>query len=543
MAAYSATYDILSVLGQAEGALIMPSSLSMESNLNIPAPMLLSGIANILNELGQQLKGEYTIVNILGFGLSASLEVPVVLSQAEGSLSIITELSGGLRGVLAIRTTLGDFAYSGQKEMLTELGNRMSDTLKIRSAIGGTDSLMQVHDVLITVDGEDITGIVSRADLNIFGNAVIADVTLELASERTFETGDIIRINIDGVVYEYILEEHQTEKNSVKVWGRAMSAKLYEPYAKKKDVAFNGGMAGELAESISGSVVWLGDDYKIEPFSVSDYPLNIVQLCADAGGLDIRALDSIYIVSPAEVSEYLTTEHIFEAKTASAANSYDAVSIDTGTGDILLVEPEKTEADLTEKVSVRIYSTSDYQFNADAYTKLKTKKIREKVTEEVQFSEGEGTLKYPLVKMISDITAFGQNVYCDGCRYLTVEYETEYDLWEVWSDKEVRAMLCVAANESIVTVGMGERVYETSDSLVRDKDTAEFLAKNLLLANSGVTTTFKVLHSSDFVNPSPTGFRYRDIKGAIIGASIQIESSPLRVYDTLEVRSWQAVHQ
>lgn len=503
--------------------------------------MDISGVIVLATELATAIDAFTTISNSLSFGLTGTCEICAPIGVCQNSTLLITELSEGIGGGVAVNNVIGDFAYMGGVEIVAEMPlSGLAGTIRIRNSIGGKGAVIS-QSCLMTINGDDITDRVSSATINLYGASAIADIEINLPlTANPFCTGEICRVQIETDVFEFIIEEFEQSQNSLKIWGRAKAAALYEPYTQKQAYSIKSGDAEQIAEAIDDSVYFIADSYTIGAMSGEMYPIEAVQKIAEAGGYDTRGLDDVFVVNPFDVQEFVSLDSVFEKTVTQTADIYDAVKVSLSGDDILIVDAEKTEAEINEIVNVRIYSTFEYTFKTEGVSNLRFKRqVRETVSEDIQLTSGAGSLKYPVIKMLTEgVTVAGQNIYAEGCRYISVSYETEYDLWHVWSDKAITALVCVAETENTVLIGAGEKVLTADNELVTTAETALIYGTNTLNSNKGKTAKFKIPYMPELATLEPTGIRHDDFQGVITALSVSIESNPLRIYQNIEAREY-----
>lgn len=500
------------------------------------------GVFGVSSELTETKAGIMALSVPLSDGLSDVFVLAVPVGVYSGLWQIKIEMPQAVTGQFTVNNTIGDFGLSGVFELSASMPEHgISSAFRLRNGIGGRDNNVLTQTCTITIDGFDVSDLLSSATLNLYGDSAIADIELNLAlKDNMFRDGSEIIALIEGDEYGFIAEETEQTADSLRIWGRAKIAELYEPYAEKQDYAFSAGDGKDLAETISVAVLWLADSYQIGAFGGAMYPMDALQKIAEACGNEVRGLDSAYVVNPFEIEGYISIDNVLEKTVSRSADIYDAVRVTLSGDDLLIIDSEDTEAEVNKTVDVRIYSSAGYKLKTDGFNNMLVRsKVRETITEDVQLTDGAGSLKYPVVRVLTEgITVYGQKIYAAGCRYISVSYETEYDLWQVWSSEPMTGLVCIAETENTVLAGAGARVLAADNELVTTTKTAEAFAKYTLNSNSGRTAKFKIAYMPELATLLPSGVRHNDFTGIITGLSVNIESNPLQIYHTLEVREY-----
>lgn len=505
--------------------------------------MSLGGQSIVSVELSEQVKANIEITAPLGFGLLGHHDVNNEIGDNIGYCSIINELAGAKKSLYQINNTLGDYGHSGGLEMFIQMPeNGLSNTMVLRSAIGGADTTMLTQQFTVQIEGEDVSKYVTATTISLYGSSIIANIELTLAMrEDRFRVGQIIDAFVGDEWFTFRLEETEVSGTEYKLWGRARSATLYDPYSVKQTFAIKAGLGEEIAQSITDKVIWEAESYAIGALSGDMYPAEAVQKIAEAGGMDVRGLDKLHVIDPLAFADYISLENIFEKTITRDTDSYDAARVNLSGDDVLVIETDDTNIEIGETAEVKVYSSLPYLFRADGVTSsLYQSNIRETVTEDIQLEDGVGSLKYPFIKLISgEVTVSGQKVYAGGYRYITIQYETEYDLYHITSDKAMEALIYIAETENTVVVGSGDRVLEDDgNELITSSDTALLYAQRLLVNNSGRTAKFKVPYNHELLGIEPKAVRYDDFRGIVTSLEINIESNPIKIYHNIEVREY-----
>lgn len=517
--------------------------LQITEQCDLAYSMSLGGQNTVSVELAERITADIEITAPLGFGLIGGHELNNRIGDNAGYCAILNELAETKKGLCQVNNTIGDYGYTGGLEMFVQMPeNGLSDTMVLRSAIGGADTTMLTQQFTVQISGEDISKYVTAATISLYGSSIIANIELTLAMrEDRFRVGQIIDAFVGEEWFTFRLEETEVSGTEYKLWGRALSAALYDPYVTQQTYAEKAGLGDVIAQSITDRVIWEAEPYAVGALSGDMYPAEAIQKIAEAGGMDVRGLDKLYIIDPLAITNYVSLENILEKTITRDTDSYDATRVSLSSDDVLVIESDDTDIEIGQTAEVKVYSSLPYTFRADGVTSLLSQSnIRETVTEDIQLDDGVGTLKYPFIKLVSgEVIISGQKVYAEGYRYITIQYETEYDIYHITSNQAMEALIYIAETENTVVVGAGDRVLnDDGNELITSSDTALLYAQRLLVNNSGRTAKFKVPYNPELAGIEPKAVRYDDFRGIVTSLEIGIESNPIKIYHTLEAREY-----
>jgi len=521
-------------------------------------PLVFTSLQSILNAIPERKKDVKKIINAIAHSNIGwqirKIENAHIFNETK---SLLNEIRKGLLQLQGVETAID--SYQGRIQQLINSLVRFGfeETRKIHTALeAGSTILSQA--MTIFLDGKDITNRVISGSVNLYGNGILSDCSLELKTEEVL-TGSVIEIRLGGLTYRFLVEEDSfnAKDRSLSLWGRSLSAQLFEPLAIRRKWQFSNMMAGHIARTVCEgfSLNWQIDDWLVPFYEREAYPLDVVNELAASVGAVVRATPDgvIHVVYP-YFDEYpeLVLDAILELTKEKRIRQADGVRVVYGDKESAFVTLESDRAIVRpgEWAEVKVYTLCDYTMScsADVYYKAR-EGVVEEVEEELVIEKGNTvSLSKPVVEVISvsgpQAKVVGQKVICPECtcRLVTVKYRTRYDLWKLTSHTESKALFCAVETRNSYTVlsGMGERIVEVEAPLINDSYLARRRAEKELADKQGfwhlkVTIPFEELTCNPLGLCVSTPYGH----GVVVGNTISFTAKPLKIVNQLEVLLWQ----
>ena len=447
---------------------------------------------------------------------------------------------------------IGIDSYEGALQKIITSLERFGflDIQIIKNAIEQTNFAL-LQSIKITLDGEDITNKVKNGSINLYGDTILSDCTLEIATNFPVH-GSSFEVIVEGIPFSFLVEELEYDKKEhlQKIWGRCVSANLYDPYAIKQEYEFKNKMASEIISEVCvGYIIdWQIDDWLVPYYKKKGaYPLDVAKEIVESIGAVVRATPDgiLHIVWPyffdtPDVNFDLPLSLSLSKKPKKA----DGVKIVFGEEDAIVLEADRNELRPGEWAEIKVYCVSEYdmQCTADVYF-LDKSNILEEVEETITCEEGEGRLSMPCVEIIDDGGAeiVGQSVKTAECKVVNVKYKTKYDVWKLTNHTESTAMFCSVATENsyILLEGTGQRIEEIKSPLSFNKYLAKKRAEKELIDRKGLRrVSLSVPFELDILGVQGLSVSTPFGRGVVIKNSISFTGNPLKIINNLEVLLW-----
>ncbi len=467
------------------------SSLPFNILDNVESSCGISQELNFLEPFRGKVFGGYLFLNSLVEGLGyQSFPVKNTLANQK-PFSAKDLISKGLFEDQKLSNSI-DYYFGKEFSFVNEFNDVISSTLILKNSLA--DSISATTKVSGNISK------MTKCSSNLFGQEVLSDCDVEIADSKLIPTGNI-EIDVGNIPLKFLLEEISQDKknNSTSLWGRACSAKLYEPFALKVKVSRSLGRASEIVgELLTGfDVVWDIDDFWVKNLSEEGYPLEITKRVVEAGGGILRGAPDgkIYVVYPYRKDlPQVSLNTILSATLGRKTKEADGVTVIFGGSNSspITMEADKTQVPVGTWANVKVYSMLPYTFSsmADVFYK-EQKAVTEVVDEEITMEDGQGTISKPVLEVIdapswADVN--GQTVTSKKqCKIATVKYKTRYDLWKVTNYKEAKVLNCSVVTGNSVTIlsGTGERVVKIEEPLITEASVARKRAEQELIKRRG----------------------------------------------------------
>ncbi len=541
-----------------EGKAIRNIAIIADADCIKMVPLAFTSWQSILNAIPERKKDVKKIINAIAHSNIGwrirKIENAHIFNEAK---SLLNEIREGLLQSQNLEMPID--SYQGRIQQLINSLVRFGfeETQQIHTALeAGSRVLTQA--MTIFLDGKDITDRVISGTVNLYGNTVLSDCNLELKTEEVL-TGSEIEIHLEGLTYRFLVEEDSfnAKDRSLSLWGRSLSARLFEPLAIRKKWQFSNTMASHIAQTVCGgfSLNWQIDDWLVPFYEREAYPLDVVNELAVSAGAVVRAIPDgvIHVVYP-YFDEYpeLILDAILALTKEKRIRQADGVRVVYGDKESAFVTLESDRAIVRpgEWAEVKVYTLCDYTMScsADVYYKAR-EDVVEEVEEELVIEKGNtGSLSKPVVEVISvsdpQAKVVGQKVICPECtcRLITIKYKTRYDLWKLTNHTESKALFCAVETRNSYTIlsGTGERIVEVEAPLINDSYLARRRAEKELTDKQGfwhlkVTIPFEELTCNPLGLCVSTPYG----RGVVVGNTISFTAKPLKIVNQLEVLLWQ----
>lgn len=331
-----------------------------------------------------------------------------------------------------------------------------------------------------------------------------------------------LRLEIGTRILYFLFEEKSGSETAFSFWGRSISAREENPYAKDLNYSIeHEKLASEVAQEILtvSSLSWLSEDWVLpKTFEFQGPPMVGIRKLADAIGAIVRCDDAGNIVvrdkfpvrpidmeTAAIAESYDRSNVIILDYHDRRGNQYNAVEVKGRTSDIFIPDHRILESspEIGTTVHIDIFWADRAPLDVPATYVTSGKIIRILTNQETEmeetcvFKEGTSTVSYPIksIKNVEWIGASGGSVVAEShskvlklenpvYRIAKVKYTSSYNRYRLY-DHNVEMLLALIgldpAMDISVIVRMGTGDYEanpisnallTSESIARVRGTA-----------------------------------------------------------------------
>lgn len=524
-----------------------------------PAALVIGSIREIQSAIHDREFARQILKNTIAYSnIGGQLRTIPVAMGFNNIIERINEIREGIFNYQKLMNNIDQYRYQDTQilhNVISEHGISGREILK--NAID-TSGLRLVQNIKIWLNNKAIEDKIISGGIKLYGGGAISDFELTAKSEEIL-TGDEIKIEIDGKIFEFIMEElsQDAKEKTVSLWGRAKAANLFEPWALKQNYRFKNLMASEIAAQICSpyEVIWQDNDYFITHVEGELLPLELAKRLAVAAGNEVRAMPDgkIYIVNPYYAGiPAMNLSWNLSLSREKKVKECDGVKIVFGDPEegAVICEADKSMIRPGEWAEVRIYCLAEYMMTstADIYYRAGIA-IIEEIEEEVIPEAGEGSITKPIIEVISiygcdNAEISGQKVYCPrDCRILTVRYNTQHDLWKLTNYAESKALFCAVSTENSVTVleGTGENYLEIEEPLINEPGIAKVRAQKELREKKGPwTAKITMPYEAELTEPETITVQTPYGNGIVTASNINWETNPLKIKNEIEVLLCQA---
>jgi hypothetical protein len=468
-----------------------------ELYINLINSLTISKSFYIKNDIYQTYFSKNTLITLdIKDRLSKVVKIVNDITSYNSSVQyILNNINEDYKSVFYVKNALNN-KVDNIYNMFNILESFLNKNTKLVNVLEDQTNILQDNVAYgVFLNGENITGFINslsiNMDINNYINTIdLAFYTSELYHKMTqyLKSGqDVLSVNINGDIYKFLVEDLdiiEDTTNTFSLWGRSIGAKLGDQiYTHKKDYDYAGNISvhtllSELCGSLSIELDF--DDFYLNGEALSQtnsLPLDIIRKIIQSGGLvmiskpDGTLLFRLeYISSPFYINDYIdfTNEYSYNDNIINinidynAGDNYNAVLVNGYqkdlSGNSIVIELDnvrnngQNEFNINDLVFVRVYFVGDIQqfkvlINTGLYSYLG--KYTEQITEELNITEGDLNVKYPILSLDSivyDGSSFTMPTYTVGYRDLhfdfdntkvsiaNVTYTTEYLLFVTTRD-------------------------------------------------------------------------------------------------------------
>jgi len=443
---------------------------------------------------------------------------------------ILNELTQHMQKTSEIRTTIGDFGIQDTLGISIPIGQtNLSKALDVR--LPQSTGFLIKDNLTVYADGADVTALFKSGVISLFGNN--KPLSIDAVFKPLKNVPKAISIHINEERYTFITESSTSSPERCGITGVLENKNVsIEPSIAK---------ASELCADES-DIIFASQDFMTSDICGDMAEHDLAAMLADMSGTYARQMadgrSMVYKIDKHSTS--YTPDHILSWEKISAANSIGSVEVIYGkNGDnYITLEPLTKKAQ--KQTKLKVYGKSGIPVRADGgVSKVISRGNKEVVTENVIFEKGRGKLAKPCTKMLtSGISADGKNITAEsGCISTSITYETSYDLYEISANSGDMTICAYLENRVVLLNGDGEQKSISAENIC-DHVTAYRLAKGILDRQGSklnlLTTHSNIINTTNGINVECSAG-----SGALISASININTNPVKITDRLEVLSWQ----
>ncbi|MCD8552334.1 hypothetical protein [Seleniivibrio sp.] len=447
--------------------------------------------------------------------------------SADGLLTVPSVSGQYLSTDISLSNTLGDFGYTGFINMENPLypaGLSGSFAVSVPSAAG----FVSADTFTVFIDGKDVTKYLTELNISLFDvPSVKASFGIMFKSAKTLSAV----INDETFTFG-ISSVSSSDKSTV------LTGLISEPegsfYAE-----ITGKKASEAAAELSDRIIWAARDF-VTTFKGSFTHMSLAQYLADSAGLSVRLLPDGYIAVTDDGSDIeLIPTGIFSRTFERTEHKYKTITVNYGAYSsdyVHIIAPSETGTG--EAAEIRLYHSGNASLISDSENlTLVSRNVAETVTEDVLFTDGEGTLSVPARSVITAGIGYdGTSVTSRSLNgYRTVTYTTRFDLYTVTETAETKKYVTAVTDSSVTIIFRdGEGSLTKSTPALCDRVSALRLAMNLAYTTNRIT--LETTHMNGLTTAAGLKLRSRFGSGRVTSAVIKISGSPLRVKNIIEVQ-------
>ncbi|PLX68635.1 MAG: hypothetical protein C0603_05640 [Denitrovibrio sp.] len=451
------------------------------------------------------------------------------------SVDISTQLSDLTNNTLSIDNTIGNSSLANTINISTPL---TKNNLQGSIDIAFPQATTKLIDDTLTVyaDGIEITTKLKKASLTLFGNNKPMSLNASFSFLNSIPTELLISIN--DIDYNFTTTSSTSSYKGIEIEAESMAT------SRKKIISYNYQLATDAVAQF-GDIIFAGDQFLSASINGSYSSYKFARKLSEASGNYARQLPSNNLIfNTSKSNPTYEPSNILDWIKVEPKKRYSCVEVIYGKrgDDYITIEPSIRKKKIGGQISLRVYGSLGKTLNTNA-TSLKAlqKSITEEITEDVFFENGIGKLSKPANTTLTEgVTATGKRVVSDSsCQMMAVRYLTTYDLYEITSNIASDMTFCVyLENIAYLLTGETGDVKKLVEESICDHTTAINRAKTFLHSEAN-KTTLVTTHDNIINTTSGLNIKSKYGTGPLIGASIHIDSNPIKITNKLEVLQWQ----
>ncbi|MGE4268457.1 MAG: hypothetical protein AB7F25_13570 [Deferribacterales bacterium] len=508
------TYSMTAV--STDGSNVLSTSLACSAELTLTAEMTAASFGSCEAVSSLSAMNDY----------AAGTELLNSLS-ADGLLTVPSVTGQHLNTDISLSNTLGDFGYSsfaGIEIPMYPAGLSGSFAVSVPSAAG----FVSADTFTVFIDGRDFTKHLTELSISLFGVP-----SVKAAFGTMLKSAKSITAEINGESFTFgISSVSASDKSTV------LTGLMPEPegsfYAE-----ITGKKASEAAAELSDRIIWAARDF-VTTFKGSFTHMSLAQYLADNAGLSVRLLPDGYIAVTDGGSDIrLVPDGVFSRTFEKDEHKYKTITVNYGaytSNHVHVAAPSET--DTGEAAAIRLYHSGNARLTSDSENlTILRRNTAETITEDVLFTDGEGTLSVPARSVITAGIGYdGTCVTSGGLNgYRTITYTAVYDLYAITETAETKKYVTAVTDSSVTLIFRdGEGSLTKSAPALCDRVSALRLAMNL--ADTTNRITLETTHMNELTAAAGLKLRSRFGSGRVTSAVIKISGSPLRVKNIIEVQ-------
>lgn len=517
-----------------EGGICTSGSLSFTDGIEITAVLSESGRLEVTAPFTDAFSGSIALYACLSAmnGKSAEEKISNSLSP-EGFLKLCSQLSEALAGNALIRLTLGDFGSGNSSEISIPL-NKSGLAGSLRISLPQSTGAVMKDSLAVYADGRDVTPQMKTAEISLFGENNPMSFKAEFKNMPSVP--DSLSFEINGTRYDFCVDKAVIEGTSA-----SLSGEMGRNHEKTYAAGFI--RASELAAQ-TDSIIFSADDFMVQNITGSLTDFDLAVLMAENSGRNARQMPGGRTLIYGEPATVYQPDNIISVSSERETVGVASAEVIYGQNgdDYTALEPSVRQTRTGRTITLKVYGAPGAKISANGGTVKQTASgQKETFAEDILFQNGTGRLSRPAETVHTyGVRAEGKKLYSEtSTGFVTVSYTSGYSVYEISSDTPADISISVSMeNRAVVFSGVSgtsETIYAPH---ICDYVTAVRTAEKFL-ESKGEKILITAPHSGLINTTSAISIKSRYGSGKLTGAKIQIQGSPLKIIDEMEVLKWQ----